>query len=269
MRNAPFISVITITLNDVVGLNYTVNSVECQTYRHYEHIVVDGMSGDGTVEYCAATEKRLSNFSYISEADRGIYDAMNKGARMARGDLLVFLNSSDGMTDPDVLKFVADRWSDPEEWQWGYGAMRFTDLNRVPFSGIVQAPFDRHQLELGRQYIPHPACYVGREFFLERGGFDETFPGTAADQEFFVRVSQTDPPAVWIRFLADFKIGGLSSKETPWAREVLWHEMRVKNGVAVANNRYVDLVASFTLTFLERLTRAISKLIRFSSRKEH
>lgn len=269
MRKPPLISVITITLNDLAGLNYTVNSVEIQTYRNYEHIVVDGMSSDGTVEYCAATEKRLSNFSYISEADSGIYDAMNKGARIARGDLLVFVNSSDGMTDPAVLNFVAERWSDPEEWQWGYGAMRLTDLNRVPFSGIVQAPFDRRKLQLGQQYIPHPACYVGREFFLERGGFDESFPGTAADQEFFVRVCQTEPPAVWIRFLADFKIGGLSSKETPWVREALWHEMRVKNGVAVANNRYIDRVGSVALTFLERLTRAMGKLLQVSSRKGH
>ena len=88
-----------------------------------------------------------------------------------------------------------------------------------------------------RQYIPHPACYVGREFFLDRGGFDESFPGTAADQEFFVRVCETHPPEVWIRFLADFMIGGVSGKETTWSREALWHKMRVKNGVLIANNR--------------------------------
>ena len=170
MRQAPFISVITITLNDLAGLKYTVDSVESQTYSNYEHIVVDGKSSDGTVDFCAATEKRRTNFLYTSEKDGGIFDAMNKGARMARGDLLVFVNSSDGMTDSSVLDFVAERWSDPEEWQWGYGAMRFTDSNRVPFSGTVQAPFSRRKFELGRQYIPHPASYVGRAFFLAHGG---------------------------------------------------------------------------------------------------
>ena len=261
MREAPFISVITITLNDLAGLVYTVNSVEIQTYRNYEHIVVDGMSSDGSVKFCEAAKQRLPNFSYLSETDRGIYDAMNKGARMARGDLLVFVNSSDGLTDPSVLNFVAERWTDPEEWQWGYGAMRLTDSSRVPFGAIVQAPFDRRKFQLGRQYIPHPASYVGREFFLDHGGFDESF-GTAADQEFFVRVCRTHPPAVWIRFLADFMIGGVSSKETPWSREFLWHQMRVKNDVVIANNRRIDRVASVVLAIAERLTNAFGKLLR-------
>ncbi len=261
MRDAPFISVITITLNDMTGLAYTVNSVESQTYRNFEHIVVDGMSSDGTVEFCDATDKRLAHFSYVSEKDRGIFDAMNKGARMARGDLLVFVNSSDGLTDPSVLSFVAERWSGSTEWQWGYGAMRYTNLDRVPFRGTVQAPFDRRKFQLGRQFIPHTACYVGREFFLDRGAYDESF-GTAADQEFFVRVCETHPPAVWIRFLADFMIGGVHSKESIWNREKLWHQMRVKNGLAIANSRLVDRAASLGLAFAERSRSRLVQLYR-------
>ena len=268
MREAPLISVITITLNDLEGLIYTVNSVECQTYSNYEHIVVDGMSSDGTVEFCGATENRLANFFYTSERDRGIFDAMNKGARMARGDLLVFVNSSDGMTDPSVLDFVAERWCDPEEWQWGYGAMRFTDSNRVPFSGTVQAPFNRRKFKLGRQYIPHPASYVGREFFLNHGAFDESF-GTAADQEFFVRVCQTHAPAVWIRFLADFMVGGVHSKESIWHIEALWHRMRVKNEVAIANNRHIDRVVSVALASAERSISRMRELLRGGANFPH
>jgi len=261
MRENPLISVITITLNDLAGLIYTVNSVESQTYSNYEHIVVDGLSNDGAVEFCAATEERLANFSYTSEQDRGIFDAMNKGARMARGDLLVFVSSSDGLTDPWVLDFVAERWSDQGEWQWGYGAMRYTDSNRVPFSGTVQAPFNRRKFQLGRQYIPHPASYVGREFFLDHGAFDEAF-GVAADQEFFVRVCQTHPPAVWIRFLADFMVGGVHSTESIWNIEELWHQMRVKNAVAIANSRRIDRVASVALAAGERSIIRMGRLLR-------
>lgn len=268
MRAAPLISVITITLNDLAGLTYTVNSVENQTYANYEHIVVDGMSTDGTVEFCADAEKRLTNFSYTSEKDRGIFDAMNKGARIARGDLIVFVNSSDGIADSSVLSFVAERWSDSEDWQWGYGAMRFTDSNREPFSGTVQAPFNFRKLRLGRQYIPHPASYVGREFFLDSGAFDESF-GTAADQEFFVRVAQTYPPAVWIRFLADFMVGGAHSNESIWAVEEFWHQMRVKNGVAVANNRHIDRAASVMLASAERSIKRISELLRGGANLPH
>ena len=268
MRQAPFISVITITLNDLAGLKYTVDSVESQTYSNYEHIVVDGKSSDGTVDFCAATEKRRTNFLYTSEKDGGIFDAMNKGARMARGDLLVFVNSSDGMTDSSVLDFVAERWSDPEEWQWGYGAMRFTDSNRVPFSGTVQAPFSRRKFELGRQYIPHPASYVGRAFFLAHGGFDESF-GTAADQEFFVRVCRTHPPAVWIRFLADFMVGGVHSKESIWHIEALWHQMRAKNGATIANNQRIDRLASVALASAEGSIIRMRRLLRGGANLAH
>ena len=261
MRSAPLISVVSITLNDRAGLTYTVESVECQTYRNYEHIVVDGLSDDGTVEFCAATQNRLANFSYISEKDRGIFDAMNKGARMARGDLLVFLNSSDGLTDPSVLNFVADMWMNCELWQWGYGAMRYTDSNREPIAGTVQAPFVTRKFQLGRQYVPHPACYVGRRFFLDQGAYDESF-GTAADQEFFVRVSQTHPPAVWIRFLADFMVGGVHSGESVWAREALWHRMRVKNGVSIANSRYIDRVAAAGLACAIRSNNLIRGFLK-------
>lgn len=109
MKESPLISVITITLNDLAGLKYTVGSIKNQTYSNYEHIVVDGMSNDGTVEFCVSTKEQLTRFSYISERDRGIFDAMNKGARVARGDVLVFINSGDGLTDESVLSFVAEK----------------------------------------------------------------------------------------------------------------------------------------------------------------
>lgn len=262
MRKAPLISVITITLDDLAGLVHTVASVENQKYKNYEHLVVDGMSSDGTVDFCVATKKRLSNFSYTSEKDDGIYDAMNKGARLARGELLVFVNSSDGLTEPSVLDFVAERWSQSEDWQWGYGAVRYTDADGVPFAGTVQAPFRFHRFKLGRQHIPHPASYVSRTLFLQNGGFDESF-GTAADQEFFVRVCQKYPPAVWIRFLADFMIGGVHSEETIWQRERMWHLMRVKNGCSIANNRFIDRAVSIFIYSTEIFKLAIRKLFKF------
>lgn len=261
MRQAPCISIITVTLNDLSGLTHTVDSVESQTYKNYEHIVIDGNSYDGTAEFCATMKKRLTNFSYISEEDYGIYDAMNKGARMAKGDLLLFLNASDVLTDPSVLGFVAERWSDPEEWLWGYGGVRYMDSNRAPFSGTVEAPYDRRNFVLGRQFIPHPAAYVSREFFLDQGAFDESFD-SAADQEFFVRICEKHPPAVWIQFLADFMVGGTSNKVGMWRNEALWHRMRVKNGLAIAHSPAIDRLASMILVFAIRATNAMRKLLK-------
>lgn len=261
IRTLPLVSVITVTLNDFSGLAYTVSTVESQTYSNFEHIVVDGVSTDGAAEFCAVTERRLPYFSYVSEKDQGIFDAMNKGAERARGDLLVFVNSGDGLTDPSVLEFVAQKWSESEDWQWGYGAMRFTDANRTAFAGTVQAPFDRRRFEFGRLYIPHPASYVSRQLFMDSGGFDESF-GIAADQEFYVRVCRTHTPAVWIRFLADFMVGGVHSTQSVWRIKHLWHLMRVKNGSAIANSRYVDRAASVAHASAERLASVVRQQIR-------
>lgn len=261
MRKPPFISIVTITRNDRAGLAYTVNTVANQTYPNYEHLVIDGMSSDGTAEYCAATKKRLANFSYVSEKDNGIYDAMNKGAGMARGDLLVFVNSSDGLTDSAVLEFVAERWQE-SDWQWGYGAMRFTaPTTRIPVAGTVKAPFNRRKFEFGRMYIPHPASYVRRQLFLDAGGFDESF-GTAADQEFWIRIGRTQTPEVWIRFLADLMEGGVSNQQTIWHIEKLWHLMRVKNGAAIANSRHVDRAASIGVASAIQLGVNTRKILR-------
>lgn len=239
MRVAPKITVVTVTLNDLEGLRRTRASVAGQNYSNIQHLVVDGASQDGSGEYCAAEAASDSRFSYISEPDNGIFDAMNKGARLADGDLIVFLNSSDLLSDDSVLSYVADHWVTNPGWLWGYGGIRYIDSTGEPVSATVQAPFNWRKLELGRQFIPHPASYISRALLLELGSFDEKF-GAAADQEIFIRMSRRYPPAVWIRFLADFLMGGIHAQDSAWSRERLWHAMRVKNKVPLARLVAVD-----------------------------
>lgn len=96
------ISVITICYNDKDGLIKTINSVQSQIYEDYEHIIIDGGSLDGTLKLLK--EIKNEKCHWISERDKGIYDAMNKGIKMAKGEWLIMLNAGDVFADSYVLE---------------------------------------------------------------------------------------------------------------------------------------------------------------------
>ena len=99
-------SIITVVRNDEPGLARTAASIESQTLRDFEWLVVDGASSDGTVEWLR-TRSDLNYLLWVSEPDRGHYDAMNKGVDRARGEYVVFMNAGDELADPEVLEVVA------------------------------------------------------------------------------------------------------------------------------------------------------------------
>lgn len=91
------ITIITVCKNAADTILHTIESVKAQTYKDIEHIFIDGLSTDGTLEL-------LQGQNYISEIDGGIYQAMNKGIRRASGDYILFLNANDKLYDPDTIK---------------------------------------------------------------------------------------------------------------------------------------------------------------------
>lgn len=100
----PKISVVTVVYNSSALIKNTVKSIINQSYSHIEYIVVDGGSTDGTIDILNRYKKNISTL--ISEPDRGIYDAMNKGIRLATGDFVVFINSGDKFSSPDILEKI-------------------------------------------------------------------------------------------------------------------------------------------------------------------
>lgn len=97
-------SIITINYNNREGLRRTIESVVNQSYKDFEYIVIDGGSDDGSREVLKKYADRISY--WVSEPDKGIYNAMNKGIKVANGDYLIFMNSGDSFYDQDVLKNV-------------------------------------------------------------------------------------------------------------------------------------------------------------------
>ena len=109
------ITIITTTFNSGKTIRDTVESVFRQTYKDIEYLIIDGASKDATLDIIKEYEPKFGGrMRYISEPDRGIYDAMNKGLRMATGDVVGFLNSDDFYTSPAVLERVVQDFSKNE-----------------------------------------------------------------------------------------------------------------------------------------------------------
>ena len=111
MMTRPLFSIITITLNNIDGLKKTSHSVNTQTFKDYEWIVIDGASTDGTLDFL-----EQSTATYISEVDDGLYDAMNKGIKRATGTYVIFMNAGDCFASTNTLETIAEhiKNTDPE-----------------------------------------------------------------------------------------------------------------------------------------------------------
>ena len=117
MSKNPIISIITVVYNSELLLSATIESVIGQTYPHIEYIIVDGNSKDGTV---AIIEKYTSQISqWVSEPDNGLYDAMNKGLKMATGDFVWFMNAGDHIYAPDTLEKMINKWKPDTDILYG------------------------------------------------------------------------------------------------------------------------------------------------------
>lgn len=181
------ISIVTVTWNSDKTLHDTLNSVLRQSYKDIEYIVIDGGSKDNTIDIIKKYEPKFcGRLRWISEKDKGIYDAMNKGIRMATGDIVGILNSDDFFSSDDVISTVNDTFEkyNPEAI---YGDVHFVNDNNLNktvryYSSRV---FKRGLIRFG--FMPaHPSFYIKRECF-DRFGYYKTNFKIAADFEFLLR----------------------------------------------------------------------------------
>lgn len=212
MIDHPRISIITATYNSVSTLGDCLASLRDQTWPNIESIVIDGGSSDGTQ---ALLQTRFGNVvnRLISEPDQGIYDALNKGLRAARGDVVGFLHSDDVLASPDVLARVAQAFADPAV-QAVYGDLVY--VRRARPAQVVRLwrsqPFHPGLLRKGWM-PPHPTLYLRRELLMRLGGFDLGYR-IAADYEHVLRVFST--PGLVSTYLPTvmvcMKTGGASNR---------------------------------------------------------
>jgi glycosyltransferase involved in cell wall biosynthesis len=208
VADPPLFSIISIAYQDLDGLRGTVDSVRRQTSADYEHIVVDGGSTDGTAEWL---EQEFTG-RWVSERDRGRYDAMNKGAGMARGEYLWFLHAGDRLGDDRVLERVTTALADRPDWAYGLARVVFPDGRLQGTLGFV--PFRAFDFVILGRPLPHQATVVRRELFDRIGGYDETVT-VAADQLFMLQCLDVAEPRALPDFLCDFDATGISAGR-PW-----------------------------------------------------
>ena len=183
------ISLITATYNSAQTLKDTFESVLAQTYTDIDYCVIDGGSTDGTIEiikdYCGRFGGRMR---YLSEKDKGIYDAMNKGIKMAVGDVVGILNSDDYFTSNDILQTVAATFNDDSGLDALYGDIHFINDSNPDktvryYSSAMFRPF---WLRFG--FMPaHPSFYVKRSVYMQNGGYSLDYK-IAADYDMMVRL---------------------------------------------------------------------------------
>lgn len=232
------VSVITVTWNSEATLRDTLESVLRQTYHDFEHIVVDGGSKDGTMVLVREYEPRYEGrLKYVSEPDKGIYDAMNKGIRMATGDVVGLLNSDDFYTSDDVLATVAATLKN-DSLDAVYGDIHFVndgDLKKC-VRYYSSRPFRRWWMRFG--FMPaHPSFYCRREVYMKYGTFDISYK-VAADFECLLRlifIHRTKIKYLPLDFVT-MRTGGASTSGMSSHKRILHdHQLAFRNNGVYSN----------------------------------
>jgi glycosyltransferase involved in cell wall biosynthesis len=225
MTIKPLFSIITASLNNSGSLPLTIESVRRQSYPYIEHVIIDGGSTDGTVELLIEQSSN-SPISWISEPDRGIADAMNKGLCIAKGRYILILHADDRLLDMDSIGFAASHIDD--EHYDIYAApviLEYDDGRR-----IQRRPYR----PLWWYHFKTPFCHQGtivhRRVFDRIGLFDESF-SIAMDYDFFYRAIKSNPEIVYreypLSFMGAYGVG--TRKETVLKRIDEEYRVRLKN----------------------------------------
>ncbi|WP_417939616.1 glycosyltransferase family 2 protein [Flavobacterium sp. RS13.1] len=206
------ISIITVVYNNEKTINVAINSVLGQTYKNIEYIIIDGDSKDNTVNLINEYKEKLGYF--ISEPDKGIYDAMNKGITVATGDVIGILNSDDLYQDSEVIKDVAEQFNNDPELDILYGDLVYVkrdDINEVVRNWKSKQYYNRF-FEDGN-VPPHPTLFVKREVYEKVGSFDLKYK-LAADYELMLRMLKKNSFSIKYigRLVVKMRLGGATNE---------------------------------------------------------
>lgn len=236
-------SIITVCYNSKNTIRLTLESVLHQTYHNIEYIVVDGGSTDGTLDLIKEYEPLFDGrMKWVSEPDNGIYDAMNKGIRMASGELIGIINSDDYYELDAVENMVSAMGNEP--YQILYGAVRTLK------NGMEQNIAIYSHLFLRESMIGHPACFITKQLYDELGGYDTQFV-SAADYDFMLRMAENkNVKFVPIyKIIANFATGGMCSSSKAYY-DLL--KVQKKHGIITVKDYKKTYIKSKLFDFLHR-----------------
>ena len=204
------ISIITVCYNSATTIYDTINSVNSQTYPNIEHIFIDGLSNDDTLNIINCNAER--NPVVISERDKGLYDAMNKGIALATGDIIGILNSDDVYSSKNVITNIIKK-IEFSKVDTAYGNLIYTkadDLNHI-IRYWKSGNFYKRKFLFGWM-PPHPTFFVKREIYIKHGLFNLKLK-SAADYEIMLRfLYKKNVSTIYLNeVLVKMRVGGKSN----------------------------------------------------------
>lgn len=204
------VSIITIVYNNQATITDCIQSVMAQTYHKIEHIVIDGGSTDGTQRKIEQFRHKLAY--YVSEKDKGLYDALNKGIQKATGDIIGVLHSDDLFYEPDTIQRIVSTYKQSEaDIVYAHGL--YVERNNPDKVKRIypSKPFRMRYLQFG--WVPlHTTIYVRRELFLKYGLYDTRYQ-IAGDYEMTLRwlTNKTIKSTYLNHFVVKMRLGGKST----------------------------------------------------------
>ncbi|WP_296623721.1 glycosyltransferase family 2 protein [Marivirga sp.] len=245
------ISIITISYNNKEGLSKTINSVLNQSYKYIEYLVIDGGSNDGTVDLLKSYDSDIDH--WVSESDKGIYNAMNKGIQAASGEYLLFLNSGDVLLENSTIEKAS---------QGLCADIVYGDLV-INKSGVLREKRYPDILTfeyLWKSHLPHPASFIKKELFQRCGLYNENNK-IVSDQEFFITaLIKGNASYKHLNFpITKFEFDGISSKDEN--RNLIKQER-----VTFFNKHFPLLITNFQeLDHLKKIqsSRVVKKALKF------
>lgn len=221
----PKLSIITVCWNVGSDIELTIKSVLDQTYKDYEHVIIDGGSTDTTLEYIRPYIDKLGYF--VSEKDSGIYNAMNKGIQNAKGEYLMFLNAGDIIAGKNVLSNI---FKDNPTADILYSDFYFWDREKGDEKRYTLEGVEMNILYLRDHFLPHTSSFIKKDLFVKHGMYDESYK-IAADHAFFIReISRHKVTTQYIPdvIVSKHNIEGISTNEeyTHLQIEERWKAMR-------------------------------------------
>jgi len=199
-------SIITVTYNAAETLEKAILSVKNQTYKNFEHIIIDGMSSDNTL--MQINKYLYSQICYISEPDKGIFDAMNKGVTKATGDYIYFLNADDSFYSSDVLNMVALHIEENQ-----YPDILYGHVYKIVESGrkYLYKKELLNRLLCKGQMPSHQSMFFKSGLFKTTGFFKIQYQ-SASDLDFVIRCAKANIIAVYVNApIAVFSLSGVSN----------------------------------------------------------
>lgn len=212
-------TIITVCYNSEKTIQDTINSVKNQTYKNYEHIIIDGCSTDNTVNLIYKYQMESDKVIVLSERDNGIYNAMNKGIKLANGDMIVFLNSDDTF-ERNALEIINNYYEDQVDII--YGNVRWIDefkknvfekkMNLAP-DGVKYTKIEViNENYLKKIIYGHNATFVKTEI-MKKNLFDERLK-ICSDYKFFLNMFIQKRKVKYIPYLiTNMRMGGISTTQ--------------------------------------------------------